>query len=324
MKEESMTEHEAEDIKTLFRDSDLEHVPVSRDLIGPAVAWGNGRRRRDRWAAAGVAGAVAAVAVAGVVTLRPGGAGGSGNVEAGDASTHSTAKPTVPKPSATSTTTTPAPIKLSGTISQREQELLDALQPYLPAGDRITCLIPGQDHGFCSTMMFTSPSGTSIGQWLPGTRFIQPAPVDEKYIHEHKATAAIPLVSGTIDVPGGTVQIESTDTEAQDNVAEKATLTDPTALCFHTALYVFIPTGSTTGITFELTELVREMPWKPGSEMPNDHGVWGFNSAGPVLSPEQFAKLVTAPIFPSVFDQLHTLQSQAMAQAQHQQSHSPH
>jgi hypothetical protein len=123
---------------------------------------------------------------------------------------------------------------------------------------------------------------------------------------------------------GGTVRIESTDTEAQDNVDDKASLTDPTALCFHTAQYVFIPTGSATGISFELTELVREMPWKAGSEFPDEHSVWGFDPAGPVLSPEQFAALVTAPIFPSVFEQLHALESQALTEQTPQATHSAH
>lgn len=315
-----MTEYESERLSTLFRDADLEDVPTARDLIGPAVAWGGGRRRRDRWAAAGVAGAVAAVAVAGVVALRPDGGTASDAVAPGTAgtATHSAAKPTAPL-------TTPTLPKLTGTIAQREQELLDALQPYLPAGYRITCQEFGRVDGFCTMMTVIGPTGTSIGQWIPGTYDYDAAPVDSKYIHQHKATAAIPLISGTVEVPGGTVRVISTDTEAQDNVGDKTTLTDPTAQTFHTAVYEFIPAGGTAkAVSMELAELVREMPWKPGAATSDDHAVWGFNQTGPVLSPQQFASLVTAPIFPSVLQQLGDLQDQGMREQRQQQSHSPH
>lgn len=299
-----MTDHESEAVRALFQDADLEHVPASRDLIGPAVAWGNGRRRRDRWTAASVVGAVAAVAVAGAVALRPDGGGGSQAVAPGQSvPTQSSAKTTAPS-------ATPTLPRISGTISERQQELLDALNPYLPAGVRINCQHMGSD-GPCMMLDFTGPTGTSIGQWIPGTYDYQAAPVDAKYIHQHKATAAIPLVSGPVEVPGGTVQVTSTDTEAQDNVGDKTTLTDPSALTFHTAVYEFIPTGAAKAVSMELTELVREMPWKPGAGSPQDHALWGFNKTGPVLSPQQFANLATAPIFPLVLQQLADLNEQA-------------
>ena len=301
-----MTDHESEAVRALLQGADLEHVPASRDLIGPAVAWGSGRRRRDRWTAATVAGAVAAVGVAGVVALRPGGGGGAQAVAPGrGVSTQNPAK--IPA----AAVTTPTLPELSGTIPQRRQELLDALKPYLPAGDRIACQHTAPD-GMCTTLMVTGPTGTSVGQWIAGTYDYQVAPVDTKYTHPHKATAAIPLVSGTIEVPGGSVQVTSTDTEAQDNVADKATLTDPAALTFHTAVYEFIPTGPAKAVSMELTELVREMPWKPGAGFPGERDVWGFNQTGPVLSPQQFASLATAPIFPLVLQQLADLNQQAM------------
>ena len=234
-----MTDHESESVRALFRDADLEDVPVSRDLVGPAVAWGSGRRRRDRWTAVGVTGAVAAVAVAGVVVLRPGGGGGPESVVPAIAvHTQGTETPTAGAP--TSTPTLPA---LSGTYSQREQQLLDALRPYLPAGDRITCQVEYRSDELCTSMTVTSTTGTSIAQWITGLYDYQAAPVDTKYIHPHKATAAIPLVSGTVPVPGGTVKVISTDTEAQDSVDATSTLTDPTALVFHTAVYEFAPAG---------------------------------------------------------------------------------
>lgn len=306
-----MTDHESEAVRALFQDADLEQVPASRDLIGPAVAWGNGRRRRDRWTAATVTGAVAAVAVAGVVALRPDG-GRPDAVAPGTAvtthstavTTHSTAKPTVPP-------TTPTLPRLSGTIPQRRQELLDALQPYLPAGDRIVCQRPESDK-FCTTMLITGPTGTSIAQWIPGTYDYQAAPVDAKYIHQHQATVAIPLVSGSIEVPGGTVRIISTDTEAQDNVSDKTTLTDPTALTFHTAVYEFIPTGTAKAVSMELTELIREMPWKSPDAEPDSHAIWGFDPNGPVLGPQQFASLATSPLFPLVLQELADLNQPGM------------
>ncbi|MEY9855161.1 hypothetical protein ABH935_000760 [Catenulispora sp. GAS73] len=294
-----MTDHEAENIRTLFHDADLEHVPTSRDLIGPAVAWGDGRRRRDRWTAAGVTGAVAAVAVAGVVALRPGHGKPDAVAPGVPVSTQSTAKPTPTLP------------KLTGTIVQREQEVLDALKPYLPTGDHIACQTADQPPGFCTTLTFTSSTGgTSIVQVLPGDHFIQAAPVDTKYIHQHPATAAIPLVSGTKEVPGGTVQIQSTDIEARDSIQDTAALTDPSALSFHSAQYVFAPPGSGTSWTIELDELVRELPWKGSSGVADEHGVFGFNPSGPVLSPEQFAALVSTPIFPAVMQQLGDLRTQ--------------
>ncbi|MEZ0114389.1 hypothetical protein ABH920_008423 [Catenulispora sp. EB89] len=304
-----MTDHEAENIRTLFREADLEHVPASRDLIGPAVAWGDGRRRRDRWTAAGVTGAVAAVAVAGVVALRPGHGAGSDAVTPGvSASTQSTAKPHTAQPTAPPTPTLP---KLTGTIVQQEQEVLDALKPYLPTGDHIACQTADQPAGFCTTLTFTSSTGgTSIVQVLPGDHFIQAAPVDTKYIHQHPATAAIPLVSGTKEVSGGTVRIQSTDIEARDSIQDTAALTDPSALSFHSAQYVFAPPGSGTSWTIELDELVRELPWKGSSGVTDEHGVFGFNPSGPVLSPEQFAALVSAPIFPAVMQQLGNLRTQ--------------
>ena len=316
-----MTEYEAENVRTLFQDADLDDVPTTRDLIGPAVAWGSGRRRRDRWAALGLTGAVAAVAVAGVVALRPGGEGGSKAVGPGrSVQNQSAAKPGTAKPSAVK------PIA-PALIAARQQELLDSLRPYLPAGDRITCQSMNQMNGFCQLLTFTSPAGTSTAQWNPDNRFYEDGPADTKYEHEHKATAAIPLVSGTIDVPGGTIRIQSTDAEAQINVSEKQSLNDPAALTFHTAQYVFTPTGATDpakSVTLEQTELVTEMPWKGKPQVPDAHELWGFNPTGPVLSPEQFAKLVTAPTFPSVFQQLAALQTQADQQGIQQQSSSPH
>lgn len=119
----------------------------------------------------------------------------------------------------------------------------------------------------------------------PGDHFIQPAPVDTKYIHQHPATAAIPLVSGTKEVPGGTVQIQSTDIEARDSIQDTAALTDPSALSFHSAQYV-------------------------------------FNPSGPVLSPEQFATLVSAPIFPAAMQQLGDLRTQMEQNQMQSQSQS--
>lgn len=318
-----MTDHEPEGIRTLFHDADLEHVPTTRDLIGPAVAWGRGRRRRDRWAAAGVAGAVAAVAVVGVAALRPGGHEKSDAVAPGAVvPTQSTAKPHASAP-----TTPKAPVtlpKLSGTIQQREQQLLDALTPYLPTGVKITCQTVIQSPGYCTTLTVTGPTGTSIAQVLPGDRFFQPAPVDMKYIHEHKATAAIPLVSGTRNVSGGVVRIESTDTEARDSIQDTSLLTDPSALSFHTAQYVFAPPGSGTSWAIELYELVRELPWKGSPQVADEHTVFGFNATGPVLSPEQFAALASAPIFPAVMQQLADLRTQAMNAEMQNQSKSQH
>lgn len=301
-----MTDHESDEIRTLFQSADLEHVPAARDLVGPAVAWGSGRRRRDRWTAAGVTCAVAAVAVAGVVALRPDGEGGSRAVAPGAVPTQSSAKATVPP------TTAPTVPRLSGTIAQREQELLDSLKPYLPAGVRITCQDMGQQ-GVCPMMVFTGPTGTSIGQWAPGMYDYQSGPADTKYEHPHQPTAAIPLVSGTVKAAGATVQVISTDIEAQDNVGDTTALTDPKALTFHTAVYEFKPTDIAPAFSMELTELVREMPWKPGAgQGANDHAMWGFNPAGPVLSPQQFATLASAPIFPEVRQKLADLNLQAM------------
>jgi len=315
-----MTDHEAENIRTLFREADLEHVPTSRDLVGPAIAWGDGRRRRDRWTAAGVTGAVAAVAVAGFVALRPGHGGGSDAVTPGDTGTptQSTAKPHTPAP-----TTTPTLPKLTGTIAQQEQEVLDLLKPSLPAGVRITCEDLTQTPGYCTMLTITGPTGTSIAQLLPGDQFIQPAPVDMKYVHQHPATAAIPLVSGTKDVPGGTVRIQSIDVEAQDNIQGAGVLTDPSARSFHTAEYLFTAPRTGTSYTIELSELVAELPWKGTPEVPNAHAVFGFNQTGPVLSPEQFATLVSAPIFPAALQGLADLrtqmnQNQVQSQTQNQ------
>lgn len=299
-----MTDHESDEIRTLFQSADLEHVPTSRDLIGPAVAWGSGRRRRDRWTAAGVTCAVAAVAVAGVVALRPGGDRARLSIAPGRALTQSPTKPQAAVP------TNPVLPALSGTIPQQEQELLDALKPYLPAGVRISC----QDishRGVCTTLMFTGPTGTSIGQWAPGTDDYQSGPIDKKYEHPHPATTAIPLVSGTVKAPEGTVQVRSTDVEAQDSIADKTLLVDPTALTLHAAVYEFVPTGVGPAFSMVLTELVRDMPWKPGASTPDSHALWGFNPTGPVLSPQQFATLAAAPIFPSVCQKLADLNLQA-------------
>jgi hypothetical protein len=296
MKEERMTDHESEAVRTLFQDADLEHVPTSRDLIGPAVAWGDRRRRRDRWTVASVTGVVAAVAVAGVVALRPD--GGPEAVSSGRAGpTRSSAMP-------------PESPALTGTIAQREQQLLDTLRPYLPAGDRITCQDLGGTHsGNCSALMVSSPTGTSFAQWASAIYDYQGPSADAKFCHDHKATAEIPLVSGPVAVPGGTVQATSTDCEAQVN-AQPGSLTEPTALTFHEAAYEFIPDLG-PAYSMELFELVREMPWKPGDQIPDSHAMWGFDQHGPVLSPQQFATLVTSPTFGQVLQQVGDLSLQA-------------
>lgn len=296
-----MTDFESEAVRTLFRDADLEHVPTSRDLIGPAVAWGSSRRRRDRWTAAGVTGVVAAVAVAGVMALRPG--GGPEAVSPGRAGpTQTSVKPSeTPKP--------------AGTTAQQEQELLDSLTPYLPAGDRIACQEVGGTHsGSCTALMVSGITGTSFAQWSPGIYDYQGSPADSKYCHAHKATAAIPLVSGSVAVPGGTVQVTSTDCEAQVN-AQPGSLTEPAALTFHEASYEFIPSGIAPAYSMELFELVREMPWKPGDEIPDSHALWGFDQNGPVLSPQQFATLVNSPIFGVVRQQVADLSLQGAESA---------
>ncbi|MEY9927941.1 hypothetical protein ABH926_002575 [Catenulispora sp. GP43] len=307
-----MTDHESDDVRALFQDADLDRVPTSRDLIGPAVAWGNGRRRRDRWTTAGVTGAVAAVALAGVLALRPGGDGGPESVGSGHAATTTQSAAEPAKPNPTAPMTTPAVFQLSGNPPQREQQLLDALKPYLPAGVRISCRGIGQA-GMCTTLTITGPTGTSLAQWAPGDYDYRAAPVDAKYNHPHQATAAIPLVSGTVQVPGGTVLVTSTDTEAQDSLSDKTMVTDPTALVFHTAVYEFIPSGTAPAFSMELTEMVRDMPWRPGTEVPDAHALWGFDQNGPVLSPQQFATLATSPLFPTVRQQLADLNLQVMA-----------
>jgi hypothetical protein len=303
-----MTEHERDDVRALFRGVDLEDVPSTRDLIGPAVAWGDGRRRRDRWAAAGVTGAVAAVAVAGVVALRPGG-GGPGSVAPGRAAISSSSKPAAPPTTAIQPVLPP----LFGTIRQRQQELLDSLDPYLPAGVRIACRHFGNDDNLCTSLILTGPAGTNNGQWVPGSHNYQPPPAGAKYDHPHTATAAIPLVSGTVQVPGGAVLVTSTDTEAQQPLSDKTMVTNPTALTFHTAVYEFIPSGIAPAFSMQLTELVRDMPWKPGAEVPDSHALWGFDQNGPLLSPQQFGTLATSPTFGMVCQQLADLNLEAEA-----------
>jgi|GEM_PF-5643691 len=291
-----MTDFESEAVRTLFQDADLEHVPASRDLIGPAVAWGSSRRRRDRWTAAGVTGVVAAVAVAGVMALRPG--GGPEAVSPGHVGP-------------TQSSANPSQQGMTGTAALREQELLDLLTPYLPAGDRITCQDLGGTHsGECNALMVSGITGTNYAQWSPGIYDYQASPADSKYCHAHKATAMIPLVSGSVAVPGGTVQVTSADCEAQVN-AQAGALTEPAALTFHEAAYEFVPSGVAPAYSMELFELVREMPWKPGDEIADAHALWGFDQNGPVLSPQQFATLVNSPVFGDVRQQVADLNLEA-------------
>jgi len=281
-----MAEHDVDRVKTLFQDTDLEDVPVTRDLIGPAVAWGSGRRRRDRWMATGAAGALAAVAVVGAVAFRPHG-GTSGSVAAGSA----------PKGSNSPATEQPA---------HRQQELLDSLLPYFPAGYRLACQTPDPEGGSCPVLTISSPTGTSIVQWGIGALMIESGPADAEYRHEHKATAQIPLVSGTRAVPEGVVTIRETDSEAQVNFADKTMLVDPTDLAFNEAQYAFTPTGSPIGFHIELFQMVKDIPWKDGKSGTGgmDRELWGYNPTGPVLSPEQFAKLASAPVFKTVVEEL--------------------
>ena len=65
-----MTEHDIDDVRTLFHDAQPAEVPVTRDLIGPAVAWGSARRRRDRIVVGATVGTLAIAALT-ALTLRP-------------------------------------------------------------------------------------------------------------------------------------------------------------------------------------------------------------------------------------------------------------
>lgn len=288
-----MTEHEAENVRTLFREADLDDVPTSRDLISPAVAWGNGRRRRDRWTAAGVTGVVAAVAVTGVVALRPGGGVAGG---------------TPTKPAGSSSSLTP-----------QEQALVEQLRSYLPAGYRIACHT-FDDGGYCIDFTLTSPAGaTDIVSWDAGTRAVndETAPADPQLrvpgVHLHKATAENPLVDGTRTFAGGVVKIATTDSEAHViTSSEKDDLTDRSALVYNQASFLYYPDGAPVYVGMAQSELVKDIPWKHGkSEYRNDHELYGFNTTGPLLSPEQFAKMASRPGFQAVVTQMSDLLQQS-------------
>ena len=240
---------------------------------------------------------MAAVAVAGVVALRPD--GGPEAVSPGHVGPiQSSVMPSeLPKP--------------TGTIAQREQQLLDTLKPYLPAGSRIVCQdVGGTQSGDCSTLMVSSPTGTSYAQWAPGLDSYQGAPADAKYCHDHKATAAIPLVSGPVVVLTGTVQVTSTDCEAQVNALPE-TLTEPTALTFHEAAYEFVPPGIAPACSMELFELVREMPveaGRPDCRLPCPVGLRSERSGA---EPAAVRDLAASPNFGDVREQVAGLSLEA-------------
>ncbi|WP_194895878.1 hypothetical protein [Catenulispora pinisilvae] len=276
-----MTEQDTERVKALFDQADLDDVPTTRDLIGPAVAWGHGRRRRDRWTAVGVTGAVAAVAVAGVVALRPG-ADGAAPVGPGSSMSAPPVSPSI----------------------QRE---LTTLRPFLPAGYSLTC--QNTEGAFCEMFVLTGPTGgTSLMQWSAGVDLPPPAGpttlVDA--VHIHKATAILPVGAGARTFANGSMAISAYDVEAR-NMASAAAhdLTDPAEIVYNQVAYTFTPKGSTRTYGISMSELVKELPWKNGkSEFPDDHARLGYNPDGPVLSPEQFDQMASAPGLPAALDQV--------------------
>jgi hypothetical protein len=293
-----MTEHEADGLRTLFQAADLESVPDTRDLIGPAVAWGDGRRRRDRWTAAGVAGAVAVAAAVGIVALRPGGHTG------GVAPTRLV---TTPSPM-------PSPTPAASPLVQRQ---LDALRPYLPAGYRLDCKHPLV--AACSLFVLTGPTGaTNTVTWSIGPAVAQTSMAlpDRKLIlpgtHPHQATAEIPRTDGAFGFKGlAYLDVYMTDIEAR-NVVGDTHVTDPAKLVVDCAEYEFTATGSSTSISVRLCELVADIPWKPGDRgTGDDHGSFGYNPAGPVMTPTEFADMATGPGFDAAFRTVTDLQKQA-------------
>ena len=301
-----MTEYEGDDLRALFQDADLDHVPTTRDLIGPAVAWGSGRRRRDRWTAAGLAGAAAAVAVTGVVTLRPGGG--------------AAADPTRPASSGSA---------VPGTALVQKE--VDALRPYLPAGYQLTCQSP--ENGFCGIFVLTSPTGgTSMVQWGAGPVVTDnQSPYDRTPKVEgmviHKATAQIPLVDGSRAYNDGTVTYTVNDQEALGitGYATRTNLIDPSEIVYNLASYTFAPNGSAMRYSIGLSEMIKDPAFKPGtSEAPSDRKLYGYNPTGPVLSPEQFAQMAGKPGFQSALRQVLDWNQQAMDSeaAQYKSQHS--
>ncbi|ACU69912.1 hypothetical protein Caci_0981 [Catenulispora acidiphila DSM 44928] len=265
-----MTEHESDDhLRVLFRGADLDDVPVTRDLIGPAVAWGDGRRRRDRWRAVGATGAVAAVAVAGIVALRPAGADGV------------------------------APSSPVSPVSQSIQRELSTLRPFLPAGYTLTC--QNTEGVFCAIFVLTSPAGgTSLVFWHTGMNIPledgPPSLADTVHVHEQ----------GTQTFANGSMAILAYDLEARGmGSATAEELTDPTEIVGNQVTYTFTPDGSPRTYGIEMAQMVKDMPWKSGtSKSPDDRARFGYNPGGPVLSTEQFDRMASAPGFLSALAQV--------------------
>lgn len=314
-----MTEHDIDDVRTLFHDVQPAEVPVTRDLIGPAVAWGNARRRRDRIVVAATAGTLAVAALT-ALTLRPGSDHGSapapplGTTQSFGAPTLAAPPPTGGAPAGAPTrwgpTTappasgaTPTKPKTEAETKQAQQTWFRDLEALLPPGYHVTCDSSALNGvtGICGSLFDVSdPTGSSVTQFGVGAQpYLDPVP--RGYSHEHTATSQIPLTSGVRQVPEGTVSVESLDYEAR-TIMSPTMLTDPSALVLHEAEYSFTAAGGGPTYHVQFTELVKHLPWAPGTGG-DERKLFGYNPTGPALSPEQFAKIAADLRYPALMQQ---------------------
>ncbi|GAA1962504.1 hypothetical protein [Catenulispora subtropica] len=291
-----MSEHDTEDLRVLFDGVTIGDAPGSRDLVGPAVAWGGRRRRRDRWLTVGAAASLVVAVAAGAVALAPG--GGSGSGRGGGAG-----------PAGAPPTHTPSGRSAMGLrdILGQEQGLLDSLGTYLPEGYRFSC----SDLPCLAHVTLSGPQGTSLVEWGTGTDLFQAAPPSDPGEHDHQRTDAIPLTSGPFRVEHGTVTVWMTDDEAQVLYGSDL-LADPHQIVYVKAQYTYKPSASSAGYRMMQSQLVQDISWKSD---PRDNArlreLMGFSQTGPLLSPNWFAVLADQPTFQYVLDQLKGWDQQA-------------
>ena len=300
-----MIEHDVEDIKTLFRGAEMSEVPVHRDLVGPAVAWGDTRRRRDRrLAVAATAGAMTVVVAVAVGVLRPDSGRGPAPVPAVGAAHGSPTHTASPTPAGAHPTgppssgSAPAKAPVGAALKQAQENWYRDVEALLPPGFHVTCdrSTFNPVNGVCSGAVdFISPTGSSMVQ------FTAPPMTPNPLSHEHVATDQIPEVSGIQHFPEGTVNVTSLDWEAQALMPANM-LKTPSGLVSNLARYTFTPTDGGPSVQIQLNELFKDVPWASGYSG-DGRKLFGYNPSGPVLTPQQFAKLAADPAFDALVRQ---------------------
>jgi len=189
---------------------------------------------------------------------------------------------------------------------QAQQTWFRDFEALLPAGFHVTCDSSALNAvtGTCSNVCdVAGPTGSSIMRIGVGTQSASPPQGPDS--HEHVATTQIPVVSGVQRFPEGTVSVSSIDFEAQAFLPQEQ-LTAPSEPVMNQARYSFTPSGSGPVFNIQFTELFKHVPWAANISG-DERKLFGYNPTGPVLSPEQFAKVAADPRFAALVQQWPTI-----------------